>query len=201
MHPSSDDIETYYEFPVFLSFLVKNGRAVVYPVYQGTFERQDPRFLAIFRGAENHAYTEFVIQLVKDFSRTVDYLETRQDIDVERIAYYGMSWGGILGTIIPAVEDRLQTSILLPAMYLGRGRPEVHQANYISRITLPTLLFAGEYDTNNPIEQVIRPLFNMLGTPEEHKTMIIYPTDHIPPMNEVIRETLAWLDIYLGPVM
>src|SRR5262249_24403393 len=38
---SSKDLENYYEFSVFLSFLVKNGRAVLYPVYKGTFERRD----------------------------------------------------------------------------------------------------------------------------------------------------------------
>ena len=36
---SSEDIENYYEFPMFLSFIVKNGRAVLYPIYKGTFER------------------------------------------------------------------------------------------------------------------------------------------------------------------
>jgi len=36
---SSQDLENYYEFTVFLSFLVKNGRAVLYPVYKNTFER------------------------------------------------------------------------------------------------------------------------------------------------------------------
>jgi len=28
----------------------------------------------------------------------------------------------------------------------------------------------------------------------------VYETDHIPPRNEFIKETLAWLDRYLGPV-
>jgi eukaryotic-like serine/threonine-protein kinase len=41
---SSNDIESYYESPLFLSFLVKNGRAVVYPIYKGTFERKQEGF-------------------------------------------------------------------------------------------------------------------------------------------------------------
>ncbi|MFO7890516.1 MAG: hypothetical protein R6V04_09285 [bacterium] len=43
-------------------------------------------------------------------------------------------------------------------------------------------------------------MFNLLGTPEEHKQMKLYETDHIPPVNEMIRETLDWFDKYLGPV-
>jgi hypothetical protein len=51
---TSEDIDEYYEYPIFLSFLVKTGRAVVYPVYKGTFERRDDRLLAIHLGANTH---------------------------------------------------------------------------------------------------------------------------------------------------
>jgi dienelactone hydrolase len=51
--------------------------------------------------------------LVKDLRRSIDYLETRQDIDISKLTYYGMSWGGWQGMIITAIEDRLVTSILL----------------------------------------------------------------------------------------
>jgi hypothetical protein len=43
-------------------------------------------------------------------------------------------------------------------------------------------------------------MFDVLGTPHEHKRQILYETDHIPPVNEFIKETLAWLDKYLGLV-
>ena len=46
--------------------------------------------------------------VVKDFKRCIDYLETRQDIDSKKLAYYGLSWGGEYGAVIPAVEDRLR---------------------------------------------------------------------------------------------
>lgn len=199
-HPSSEDIENYFEFPIFLSFIVKNGRAVLYPVYQGTFERQDPKYFPLFLGQNSYAYTEFTIQLVKDFKRSIDYLETREDIDVDRIAYYGMSWGGILGAIIPAVEDRLKASVLLPAILHARSRPEVSQINYLSRVTLPTLMLGGEYDSIQPAEDGLISMYDLLGTPDDDKELKLYPTDHIPPKTEIIRETLAWFDRYLGPV-
>ena len=34
------------------------------------------------------------IQIGKDLRRTLDFLATREDIDSDRVAYYGMSWGG-----------------------------------------------------------------------------------------------------------
>jgi eukaryotic-like serine/threonine-protein kinase len=196
--PSSDDMESYYEFTMFLAYLVKSGRAVMFPVYKGTFERGDPSLSAIHHGEETRAYSELVVQFVKDFRRSIDYLETRPDIDSRKLAFYGMSWGGALGAIIPAVEDRLAASVLLAGGILDRARPEVHPINYVGRVTTPTLMLNGRYDVG--LDDAIRPMFDLLGTPPEHKRFILYDSDHIPPRTEFIRETLAWLDRYLGPV-
>jgi dienelactone hydrolase/predicted Ser/Thr protein kinase len=195
---SSEDLENYYEFPMFLSFIVKNGRAALFPVYKGTFERGDPALIPIHGGADSHAYLEFLIQIVKDFRRCIDYLETRPDIDSNRIAYYGMSWGGALGAIIPAVEDRIKASVLLGGGIGGRARPEASKLNYVTRVKLPTLMLNGRYDAG--LEIGIKPMFELLGTPKEHKQLKLYDTDHIPPRTEYIKESLAWLDKYLGPV-
>jgi len=197
---SSKDLKNYYEFPVFLSFLVKNGRAVLYPVYKGTFERRDDALIPIHVGDNSHLYSEYLIQLVKDFKRCIDYLETRQDIESNKLAYYGMSWGGMLGAIIPAVEERLKIAIILGGGLSGRGRPEANQINYVTRVKMPFLMLHGKYDTIFPYETSIKPMFDLLGTPDEHKELKLYETDHIPPRKEFIKEILAWLDRYLGPL-
>jgi dienelactone hydrolase len=196
---SSQDIENYYEFDMFLSFIVKNGRVAVFPIYQGTFERGASAYEAMATGAETHAYTEYLVQIVKDFRRTIDYLETRTDIDRGKLAFYGMSWGGWLGAIIPAVEDRLAVSVLSAGGVAERAaRPEARTINYVTRVRIPTLMLNGKYD--NGIDARVRPMFELLGTPAEHKRLMLYDTDHIPPKNEYIKATQAWLDKYLGPV-
>jgi hypothetical protein len=58
----------------------------------------------------------------------------------------------------------------------------------------------GKYDANIPYEKSSKPLYDLLGTPDELKELKLYDTDHIPPLNESIKEILAWLDKYLGPV-
>jgi hypothetical protein len=40
-------------------------------------------------GDDTHAYTEYLVQMVKDFRRTVDYLETRKEIDSRKLAFSG----------------------------------------------------------------------------------------------------------------
>jgi dienelactone hydrolase len=198
---SSEDIENYYEFPMFLSFLVKSGRAVLYPVYKGTFERGTNDLAAIIdHDLGSRQYAALLVQEVQDFERSLDYLETRPDIDAGRIAYYGMSWGGLLGAIIPAVEVRLKASVLVAGGIIGDYRPEAHPVNYVGRVTVPTLMLNGKYDSFFTPKMSSRPMFDMLGTPAEHKRQIFYETDHIPPYNEYVKETLAWLDKYLGAV-
>jgi len=196
---SSKNIESYYEFPMFLSFLLKNGRAVLYPVYKGVFERSDPKLVS-WNGEANRWFTDFVINFVQDFRRCVDYLGTRSDIDTSRLAYYGMSWGGILGGIIPAIEPRLKVSVLLSGGLRGYGRPEVNACNYVGHVKIPTLMLGGKYDNQMYLETMQKPMFDLLGTPSKDKQMIIYDTDHFIPRNEYIKETLAWLDRYLGTV-
>jgi hypothetical protein len=43
-------------------------------------------------------------------------------------------------------------------------------------------------------------MFKLLGTPEEQKSHLVYDTGHSVPKNQLIKESLAWLDKYLGPV-
>jgi serine/threonine protein kinase/cephalosporin-C deacetylase-like acetyl esterase len=199
-HRSSQDIENYFEVPMFFSFLVRSGRAVLYPVYKGYFERGNDALCAVIEGDnKSHQWAEIIIQQVKDFRRSIDYLETRPDIDSRKLAYYGMSSGSELGPIISAVEERLKVNVFLAGGLEVYGR-SVNPINYITRVKTPTLMLNGKYDTFTPPETSQKPMFDLLATPAEYKQWKLYETDHIPPVNEFIKETLAWLDRYLGPV-
>jgi eukaryotic-like serine/threonine-protein kinase len=201
--PSSEGIENYYEFTMFLSFLVRNGRVVMYPVYKGTFERGTPELMTLLNVpslSNSYAYTEITIQEVKDFSRSIDYLQSRPDIDGQKLGYLGMSWGGVMGAIIPAVENRIGASVLIAGGLMGLGRAEVNDCNYAERVRVPTLMLNGKYDGVLPPELSQNPMFELLGTPAEQKRHLLYETDHIPPRIEYIKESLTWFDKYLGPV-
>jgi eukaryotic-like serine/threonine-protein kinase len=200
---SSKDIEHYYEFPAWLSLIVKSGRAVLFPIYKGTFERQEKALDALLFNIDksnSRVYTEFLIKMIKDLRRSIDYLNTRQEIDNAKLAYFGMSWGGALGAIIPAVEERLKVSVLLGAGIDFCGRPEANSINYVTRVKIPTLMLVGKYDVAVSSDNAHDPMYELLGTPQKDKQMITFETGHVPPRNEVIKETLNWLDRYLGPV-
>lgn len=189
---TSEHMEEQRLFVSSLSFIVKDGRAVVFPVYEGTFERQR------LKGASKETETEYRIHLVKDLRRTLDYLWTRQEIDTQKIAYLGMSWGGNLAPIMLAVEDRLKLGIVKNGGLHVYANPESDPASYVTRVTVPVLMLAGRYDLVFPLETTVKPFFSTLGTPEADKLLKVYDTDHFISPNENIKETLAWLDKYFG---
>jgi dienelactone hydrolase len=198
INKSSNNLESQFEFDMYLSILVKNGRAVVYPIYKGTFERGDETLSTL--DENSHQYTELFIKMVKDLKRSIDYLETRPDIDTGKLAYLGVSWGAKFGAIIPAVEERLKVSILNVGGLWNDGRPEIQPINYLGRIKIPTLMLNGKYDMSFSYELSVKPMFDLLGTPPDQKELILYLCDHIIPRTEFIKETLNWFDKYLGPV-
>jgi cephalosporin-C deacetylase-like acetyl esterase len=155
---------------------------------------------AMNSGRKSHQFAEINIQNVKDLRRCIDYLETRPDIDSQKIAFELMSGGLDLGLIIPAVEPRIKVIVLISCALFGSTRPEVDDFNFVGRVKVPTLMLNGRYDTINPLATQIQPMADLLGTPAKDKKLVLYETDHIPPVNEMIKETLAWLDHYLGPV-
>ena len=58
----------------------------------------------------------------------------------------------------------------------------------------------GRDDFIFPLDDVARPLFALLGAPAARKNLAVHEGGHIPPLNELIRDVLAWFDQYLGPV-
>ena len=65
---------------------------------------------------------------------------------------------------------------------------------------IPVLMINGRYDFFFPLETSQRPLYELLGTPEEHKRWVVYDGGHAVPRTKFIEESLAWLDEYLGVV-
>jgi dienelactone hydrolase len=53
------------------------------------------------------------IQLIKDLRRAVDVLRARANVDDERIAYLGISYGGAMGALFVGIERRIQAAVLV----------------------------------------------------------------------------------------
>ncbi len=174
----------------FAEHLVKDGRAVVYPILKGTYERGGGVPEVSVGGPE------LDIMQTKDISRSIDYLESRSDFDKGRIAYLGVSAGAMMGPLPCASDKRIRTGILLAG-----GMIDSNAAGWVARVRIPILMINGQFDYLD-MERTQAPMFRLLATPAEDKRLIVYPTDHLLGgyEKEMITESLAWLDRYLGPV-
>jgi len=181
-------------------FIPLSGRALVFPIYQGTFQR----FAGVGeipREDQMNAYRDMVVQWSKDLGRTIDYLETRSDMDAGKVGYYGLSAAANAALPIVAVESRFKAVVLVSGGIIAARRPaEAEPLNFAPHITAPTLMMSGRDDFIFPFETVAKPLFALLGAPPDRKRLVTHDGGHIPALNDLIREVLGWFDEHLGPV-
>ena len=185
--------------PRLFDWIIKSGRAVILPIYKSTFERGD--------GLESDypnrtiAWRDHVMAWAKDVRRAVDYLESRGDIDRDRVAYMGLSWGAAMAPIYVAVEPRFKAAVLIVGgFYVQHSLPEVDAFNFAPRVRVPVLLLNGRFDFFYPVDTSQLPMFELFGSPEGQKRRVVYDTGHNIPRPGLIRESLGWLDTYLGKV-
>jgi formylglycine-generating enzyme required for sulfatase activity len=182
-----------------VDYIVKSGRMIVQPVFQGSFERLKT---PIDHG-DPVRITRNLIEWRWDLGRTLDYLATRPDVDAERVGYVGLSLGGQTAVGLLAVESRIKAAVLLSGgLRDDPGRtPFLDMVNYAPRVRIPVLMVNGRYDEYNPVESSQLPLFGLLGSAPGQKQHVILESGHgSPPRNEALKETLGWYDKYLGPV-
>jgi len=182
----------------FVDYIIKSGRALLYPIYSGTYERRGQRRLP--GSVEDR---ERIIVQSKEVRRSLDFLETRPEIDKTILGYLGVSAGTAYGVIYTALEDRFKAIVFLDGgFFLGpvtRGRDQV---DFAPRIKQPVLMVNGRYDFTFSPERAQIPLFNMLGTPAANKKRVVFDTPHDISQEKarLSQEVLAWLDKYLGRV-
>ena len=187
--PSSDALDL-----VTFEFIVRSGRAVIYPIYEGTYERRRP----VQQGSS--ASRDRNVLWAKEVFRSIDYLESRPDVDTSRIGYYSLSLGAFFGPIPVALEPRIKVAVFAAGGLRFNPMPEMQTANFMPRVKVPVLLINGTNDFQVPPHHRRR-FLELLGTPPENKKLVELEGGHVPiDTRQFFRETLTWYDTHLGPV-
>ncbi|MEO8309378.1 MAG: SUMF1/EgtB/PvdO family nonheme iron enzyme [Pseudomonadota bacterium] len=186
-----------------LDYVVKSGRMLVQPIFQGTYER----FKSPYNSRDRVRTQREWIERRWDLGRTLDYLATRSDVDPAHIGYIGLSFGASAAMPLVAVEPRLKAAVLIsggmppPGGALSTDVPFMDPASHALRIRIPVLMINGRYDAIFPVEAAQVPYFKLLGSPPTDKRHVVLDFGHgSPPRAETLRETLDWFDKYLGEV-
>ena len=184
-------------------YLLQSGRAVVYPVYSGTYERNTGQTTTW--PDRTRAYQDWVIRAVNDARRAMEYIQSRADLRPDAVAFVGVSWGATLGPRLLAQEKRFKTAVLTDGGFsLANETPTpIDNISYLPRVTLPTLMVNGSGDFIFPVESGQKPFFDLLGTPRDQKRHVVLPGGHFivgQQRSQVVKTVLDWLDQQLGPV-
>jgi dienelactone hydrolase len=185
--PSSANLDlTTFEF------LIKSGRALIYPVYQGTFERRKDA------APGPNAQRDMQVQWAKDLFRAVDYLATRPDVNMDKLGYYSLSMGAYFGPIPVALEPRFKVAVFSSGGLRYNYPPEIQPANFMPRVKVPVLLVNGRDDFSSTLAAQDR-FMELLGTPADQKHHVVLDGGHVPnDWRATMREILNWFDRYLG---
>ncbi len=185
-----------------LDYVLRSGRAIMYPILWGTFDR----FVSLPSDPANGGYPspmfirEALIAWRKDLGRTLDYLETRKDIGA--IAYLGVSTGAEFAPVLLAGDQRVKAAVLLSGAMPVQMKlmPESNPVNFAAHMSIPVLMLNGRYDSILS-EQAQDWMLRSLGTAVATKRHIWLESGHsvLAPevRNKTIHETLTWLDRYL----
>ncbi len=161
------------------------------------------------------------IQTVIDYRRAIDYLQTRDDVQAEKVGLIGASMGAIMGSMLAAVDSRVAAALLIVGggdwvtMVRNSDHPAAEQVrqrlgdeemkrrlgivdpvNYVGHISpRPVWMLNGRDDRVIPAacaEALHR-------AAKEPKNVIWYDGGHIPPPAVVIRVLTQWLNECLLP--
>ncbi|HEY1304184.1 MAG TPA: protein kinase [Vicinamibacterales bacterium] len=179
-------------------FLVRAGRAVLVVAVQGTLER-GPSPLVV----GPNQMRDRLLQWSKDVQRSIDYLETRPEIEVKKLAFYGISYSAGVSPTLLAVEPRFRAAVLVSGgVWYPPPASDVDPWNYAPRVRIPVLMLNGRDDLIFPKDTSQLPLLRALGTPEQNKRHVLFDGGHVNLQYrmDLIGEILKWLDRYLGPV-
>ena len=176
---------------------IKSGRAAFVVVLRGYVERNWPPG---HKPAERSSvkYLEQVINWVTDRRRGLDYLQTRDEIDASKIAFYDISLESL--ALIPAIEPRYRLVVFvgigMPAFWLN-AIPEANPINFAPHIHAPKLMLHGRYDEADPLTWEAEPLYKLLREP---KRLEVFNGGHVPPFEVSVPIVNLWLDKRLGSV-
>jgi hypothetical protein len=179
---------------------IRGGRAVLAIVFKGMAERAwdasyEPPAPASVR------FRDLMVLHATELRRGVDYLASRPDIDMRRLTYFAVSWGGGSRLTLAGVDDRFAAVVFVGGGIDERVQPTLPEAssiNFAPYIRPPKLLLNGRDDEEHPWLTRGLPLWNLLREPKE--LVLIPGVGHVPPIEARVPAVNRFLDRVLGPV-
>ncbi|HZP97535.1 MAG TPA: alpha/beta fold hydrolase [Candidatus Limnocylindria bacterium] len=151
--------------------------AAFYQPYVERFSRAGYTVLLIdYRGwgdSEGERGAIFPLQQVEDIRSALSYLESRDDVDRDRLGLFGVSFGGGHASYVASVDDRVRGAVSVSGVgdggrWLHEMRREYEWHELLDRLAAERTRRAatGEVTMVDPTEEI------MISTPERRATTV-----------------------------
>ena len=178
---------------------IKYGRAVFVIVPKGSPERKFD-YGEDYPDISRILFRDRVIRWVSENRIGMDYLSTRNDIDVNKVAYITTA-NNVEGLIVPGVDHRFKCVILIANSlnYDDKEKyaAEINPTNFLPRFKAPTYMINGKYAESDNFYLTVLPTFNLLPEPKRIEAV---NSSHVPPSAFRVPLINKWLDESLGKV-
>ncbi len=180
--------------------LIRGGRAVLSVVMKGMLERGFDAGWTL-PATNSVRFRDEMVRMGTELRMGIDYAETRDDVDRDKIAYVSLSWGAGSRLGFAAIDERYKAVVFIGGGIDERVKPTLPEAdnvNFAPYINAPILLLNGRADEEHPWLTRALPLWNLLPEPKE--LVLIDGAGHVVPLDVRIKAINAFLDKTLGPV-
>lgn len=152
---------------------------------------------------------DVITQTVFDLQRAVDFIQTQPHLDANRIGYFGISLGGIIGTVFCGVDERVKVPVITLAggnMHLIYGVKGLNKKvkgyfsvidpiNFVKKISpRPLLMVNAEHD------EIVLPITSkfLYRKAKQPKEIIWYPSKHRDgPIDKIFGNGVDWYKAHL----
>lgn len=167
-----------------------HGERIIFNDFQTTS-------IMLFRKHWINRLREMVVQTIVDYRRAIDYLETRKEIDPNRIGVIGYSLGGSMSFVLAGVDPRIKVLTACVSPTLMRQRwPNQHNISAIAPYNFiraikgrPVLMLMGRNDNFNYTVEEARALYDLIEA--DSKEIVFYDCKHRLPA-EHASKALEW---------
>ncbi len=167
-----------------------HGERIIFNDFQSTL-------IMLFRKQRINRLREMVVQTIVDYRKAMDYLETRKQIDPNRIGVIGYSLGGAMSFVLTGVDSRIKVIIAcVPPTFIRQIFPNqqnisaIAPYNFVRAINgRPTLMLMGKNDDFNYTVEEARALYDLIDG--ESKEIVFYDSGHRLP-EEHTSKALEW---------
>ena len=199
--------DSYHRGNLLTKKLLAEGIAVLaldtqYHGERSIFNDFESTAIMLFQQKRINRLREMVVQTVVDYRRAIDYLETRKEIDPNRIGVIGYSLGGSMSFVLTGVDSRIKVTTACVSPTLMRKRwPNQHNISAIAPSNIiraikgrPLLMLMGRNDDFNYTVEEAQALYDLIeGTSKE---LVFYDSKHRLP-EEHVDKALEWFKKHL----